>query len=401
MESGASTACGQVAVHFQADPEPVRRAAGSPHASVRQRAQKLLGLLGDATAGGGSGSSVAPAGAQQQQQQLVVEDLLGEVPAAPAAGGAGAGAVSLADLLGEPESAAAAPASAFGAAGAAGGVDLLAGLDVAAAPAAAPAPPAPAQQPAAAASHAAEADIFGGMLLGGATAAPATLPAAARAPAVPQPSALDLLGGLSLGAGGVPGAAAPPVLPPQPQQPQQSGGGGLGDLLGGLSLGPAAPPAIISAFGYGGVAPPQQAYSGGLGLGRPGVQQPGPTATAFQQQQQRPLAFGGMQPLGAVQPLAFAALQQPYAQPVGSNGGLALQPPPGHSLPSLALNSGEFLCLQGCPRHRRGVGRRLHVAAIQLPALCARPGRCCSCHRRLVPKRAVPCVQRTLARCRR
>ncbi|KAI7838810.1 hypothetical protein COHA_007425 [Chlorella ohadii] len=45
LESSRQAACGQVAAHFKARPEAVRAAADSPQASVRQRAQKLLGPL--------------------------------------------------------------------------------------------------------------------------------------------------------------------------------------------------------------------------------------------------------------------------------------------------------------------------------------------------------------------
>ena len=293
VESGSSAACGQVAVHFQAHPEAVRRAADSPQASVRQRAQKVLALLGDPTAAAAGGGSAAPG---QQPQQLFTEDLLGEQagPAAAADSSSSSSAAGvaggLADLLGEPE----APPAA---------TDLLAGLAVA-----------PVSQQLAPAA----ADLFGDMLLGGQQATPAVAPgfapSAAGQPSAPAMSDLDLLGGLSLGGDSM---AAPAPMPahaaavaPSPQAV------GLGDLLGGLSLGPG--PATSSAFG--GIGSSSSSGGGGFGLHS---QQPQPQP---QQWQQTGYAAGGQYGLGA------SPLQQAHsggAPPLMQFGA----PPGGHPPP--------------------------------------------------------------------
>ena len=147
LENSSQAACGQVAAHFKAHPDAVRTAADSPQASVRQRAQKLLGALGGgAAAPAPPGSDAAAAG----QQQLFTEDLLGKAEGSTNA--SNTSAAGLADLLGEP----AAPASSSATAA----VDLLAGLDVpaaAAAPTQPPPQPSPAAPPAAAPGAAAPA----------------------------------------------------------------------------------------------------------------------------------------------------------------------------------------------------------------------------------------------------
>jgi hypothetical protein len=264
LEGGASVACGQVAAHFAAHPEAVQRAADSPQASVRQRAAKLLAALG------AEGGGVEGAQQQQQQQQLFTEDLLGdaEVPGVQPAGSGDtvAAATDLADLLGEPASAAATAQPGGRAPLAAAPADLLAGLDISA-PSDSPAPgpaavlglnnPPPMSAPAAA-------DPFGGMLLG---AAQPQLGAASSAAAAPQPAAFasDLLGGLSL-QGPTPAPAAPAL----------QAGGGLGDLLGGLSGGSAAAPAAQLGGGafspqglqqpFGGMALPGMMSGAGPGM---------------------------------------------------------------------------------------------------------------------------------------
>lgn len=199
-ESGSSAACGQVAVHFQAHPEAVRRAADSPQASVRQRAQKVLSVLGAWYSSDAGGAS------QQPPPQLFTGDLLGEVDPA------GAAAASLSDLLGE---SAAQPAPSSASANAAPAAShLLAGLDVSACISTGTA-----SQPA----FAAAADPFGGMLL-------ADQQAHAQPP-VAGASDLDLLGGLSLESTVLPPAPVRAVTAAAPAQ-----GGGLGDLLGAASL---------------------------------------------------------------------------------------------------------------------------------------------------------------------
>ncbi len=346
LESSGQAACGQVAAHFKARPKAVLAAADSPQASVRQRAQKLLGALG------GGAAAPAPPGsdsAAASQQPLFTEDLLGE-----AEGSIGAGSTSaagLADLLGEP----AAPASSSAAAPAA---DLLAGLDVPAAAAASTQPPA---QPSAAAPAAAAADdLFGGMLLDSqpaASSAPPVMaaPAVAQAPASSSP--LDLLGGLSLGG---PGSSAPAPTPVAAAPPVASAAApGFDDLLGGLSLGSTAPaPAMgtARANGAGTGAPLQPAAgmagmplgNGSMGWGSApmgGAAQPPGGAPAGSLQQGAGLGglnshgpFHQSGPAGVGGPQGLHYGQQPAEQPA--------------RLPSLgSLGSGE--CCGGWSAHAR------------------------------------------------
>lgn len=345
-ESGSSASAGQVAVHFQANPEPVRRAARSPQASVRQRAQKLLGLLSDQPAGPSSGNSAAAAaGAGQQQQQFFTEDLLGD--SEPAGAAAPGNASDLADMLGEP----AAPAAAVSAP-AASAVDLLAGLDVSAAPS-------PPQQPAAAPAAAAADDFFGGMLFGAGSQQQGPNAAAQHAAAPAATPDMDLLGGLSLGPG--PSLAAQAQL----QQPPQGSNGTLGDLLGGLSLGPASAGSSMGGMrvmgsgaaggmGMGGGAAPSGSMGvpvGGMGAGM----SPGMAVSSMQHL--APMQYGAAPTRSAMQPAgimggAVPAFQQPSQQhppqaPLGGlgslgSGGLHTSPHHGRQ-PSLGLSSGECM----------------------------------------------------------
>ena len=57
---------------MQTDPSPVRKAAASPQASVRQRAAALLKLLG-------ANGDEAPAGAPRGAQPRAVADLMGSL----------------------------------------------------------------------------------------------------------------------------------------------------------------------------------------------------------------------------------------------------------------------------------------------------------------------------------
>ncbi|CAL8466715.1 g6251 [Coccomyxa elongata] len=100
VQQGSTAACGEVAVHFQADPEPVRRAAASAQASVRQRAAALLKLLGSDDAASaphaaqpspvgdlmGGMDEAAPAAAAQPSTQDLLGDLMDPVPAAQPSG---------------------------------------------------------------------------------------------------------------------------------------------------------------------------------------------------------------------------------------------------------------------------------------------------------------------------
>ena len=74
----------------QTDPSPVRKAAGSPQASVRQRAAALLKLLGN-------DSAEAPPGAPRGAQPASVADLMGGLDEPEVSGAAAAGS----DLMGE------------------------------------------------------------------------------------------------------------------------------------------------------------------------------------------------------------------------------------------------------------------------------------------------------------
>ncbi|KAI3432257.1 hypothetical protein D9Q98_003818 [Chlorella vulgaris] len=253
VEGGSSTACGQLAVHFQTRPEAVAKAAESPQASVRQRAQKLLALLGGdggSQSGGGITAAAGTAHQQQQQQQqpLFTEDLLGE--AEPAAG-----LDLLQDLAGpSPAPPSASSTAAAAAPTAAAPVDLMAGLSMATSPG--PAPAVVVQQPDGAlggGGPAAAADPFAGMLLTcDMSAVPGGTAGQAGSSLSPQPPAaspLDLLGGLSFQA--APGAAAPRMAAPQAAfsaAPQQLGD--LGDLLGGLSVSPAQPAGVPLGSGF-------------------------------------------------------------------------------------------------------------------------------------------------------
>ncbi|BDA40999.1 probable AP-4 complex accessory subunit Tepsin at N-terminal half [Coccomyxa sp. Obi] len=97
VQQGSTAACGEVAVHFQADSEPVRRAAASAQASVRQRAAALLKLLGtDDAASAPRAAQPSPVGdlmggmdetaAPQPSTQDLLGDLMDPAPAAQPSG---------------------------------------------------------------------------------------------------------------------------------------------------------------------------------------------------------------------------------------------------------------------------------------------------------------------------
>eukprot|EP00887_Chlorella_sp_A99_P000169 scaffold13.g169.t1 len=208
---GGGAACGELAAHFRTAPDALCRAAASPQASVRQQAQRVLGALG--LDGGGGAGAVQPAAAAAP---AAAPDLLGGVEEE----GAGSDAeTSAADLL---EGLQLGPGQQTGGAPAAG--------------AAAPPPAAPAAPPPSAV------DLLASLDFGDAAAAPA-------ANQGPLPLAIDLFGGggllqcpaAPLVSLGVPGATAPwPAgAAAAPAASSSGGGGGIGDLLGGLDLGPA------------------------------------------------------------------------------------------------------------------------------------------------------------------
>ncbi|GAB4815066.1 hypothetical protein N2152v2_002112 [Parachlorella kessleri] len=236
IESGSSAPCGEIAVHFQANPDPIRRASGSPQASVRQRASKVLKLIGDETLPRGGGAAPAAAAPPAPSQVNLMSDLLGEPEQPAEAVGAPSTALALdADLLGGSAS----PAAASQQASHLGVADLLGGLEV---------PSEQHQQQ----QQQQEAVVQAASSGGGVGSAPL---------------AEDLFSGLSVPAGG-----------------QRAGPGGaaasLGDLLGGPSTAAAAAAAQRPAPGdpFGGLA--------------------APTSQQQQQQQQPHQAYQQQQPLG-------------------------------------------------------------------------------------------------------
>jgi hypothetical protein len=192
LQRGSNQACGEVAVMFQSDPEPIRACLQSPQQQVQEKAASVLKLLlgedvvvpaaAASSKASGKGTAAAAA-AKAPAMDLLIDDSPSEPAAAAAAAAAPASAAAGIDLLGDlssPAAAAAPPAPAAAAA-----VDaLFDGLGVSSGAAAA----------AAAAPAAAGDDMFGGLTV----AAP--VPAAAPAAAVSRPAPLDdLLSGLTVG----------------------------------------------------------------------------------------------------------------------------------------------------------------------------------------------------------
>ena len=357
-EASGQAACGQVAAHFKAHPQAVRAAADSPQASVRQRAQKLLSLLGDAAA---APAAPASSGLAAGQQPMFTEDLLGEAEGSTGSGAAtsstAAAAAGLEDLLGEP----AGQASSGGAAA----TDLLAGLDVSHAAPVAAAPAAPAGAPAN--------DLFGGMLLGAQPSAGAAPPAAAPPAAAAQASAppLDLLGGLSLGgpaSGGSGPAPVPAAAPPAPA----AAGGGLDDLLGGLSLGAAVPAPAMGAPRANGSAMQPPLGAGATPLGGTGAGWAGAPMGAVGGPPPQLGAAPGMGGPGSVLP--------PFYQP-GPGGAPGLQglqhgqlPPPQHTRQTSlgSLGSGELVHVVCRGAYVRPCMQRASLARRTAANLCLR-----------------------------
>ncbi|KAA6426541.1 MAG: VHS domain-containing protein [Trebouxia sp. A1-2] len=195
VSQGSSAACGEIAVHFQANADVVRGAMKSPQASVRQCAMRVFKLLGGDTL---PQPSHAPASASAVAAPDLMGNLLGEEET-PAA----APQDFLGDLLGD--NTAASPATAADTGG------MFAGLDVGSSNTQAAAPQV-------------------SSLLSGLDVAPAT----------PQ-SPMDALAGLQ----------GPPHAPPD-------AGAQQADMFGGLSLeGPAAGPSQIGLDALMGLGSPQ------------------------------------------------------------------------------------------------------------------------------------------------
>ena len=223
LAHGSGQACGEAAVMFQSEPTPVQVLATHPQAAVRDAAARCLRLLlGDdavpppppaaaaaTAAGGGRTGGGAPAA-----DLLSLDDDAGGQAATPSAAAPAASGAAALDLLGDlagppAPAAAAAPAPAAAAAPA----SLFSGLDVAA-PSSGSGSGAPAPQPAAngatrAPAPAAVDDLFGGLSLASAPAAPVPV---AAAPAAHAPAMGDLLSGL---------AGPAPTFAQQQQQQQQ------------------------------------------------------------------------------------------------------------------------------------------------------------------------------------
>ncbi|KAK9803894.1 hypothetical protein WJX72_002592 [[Myrmecia] bisecta] len=234
INQGSSASCGEIAVHFQADPSAVRKATTSPQATVRQRAAKVLQLIGGSTLDDTSSSAAPVANGGKAGQPDLIGDLLGGSDSEPAPRASGD---LLSDLMGDPTptssadlgmfsglavSSAAQPSAAqHSAAPSSNGLAELSGLSV----------------PATSASQPSAADMFGGLSLGGGAGAQQASTASSAFAAGPAQSAGDLLGGLSSGGDLFGGMAVSGST-------QQA----AGDMFGGLSLsGSTAPTAPTAA----------------------------------------------------------------------------------------------------------------------------------------------------------
>ncbi|CAL5227111.1 g10020 [Coccomyxa viridis] len=224
LQQGSTAACGEIAVHFQTDPSPVRKAAGSPQASVRQRAAALLKLLG-------ADSAEAPAGAPRGAQPASAADLMGGMDEPDNAAAAAAGSDLMGDLLAGND-ASQAPVQHTG-----GLLEELAGPNSSSAGAFAHSNgvAGSAANRSEASSEQGAADMFGGLSLGGGSAtANQNFHQASAAPE-------DLFGGLST------------------TQPAGSCAAGDGDMFGGLSLGATAGSASAAPLTGGSAKQPQTA----------------------------------------------------------------------------------------------------------------------------------------------
>ncbi|DBA99312.1 hypothetical protein WJX82_003226 [Trebouxia sp. C0006] len=294
ISQGSSAACGEIAVHFQANADVVRSAMKSPQASVRQCAMRVFKLLGGDTL---PESSHTPAAASAVAAPDLMGNLLGEEDA-PAA----APQDYLGDLLGD--STAASPAAAADTGGMFAGLDvgsttsqaaapqpssLLSGLNVAPAPPQSPMDAlaglqGPSHAPPSTVSGAQQADMFGGLSL--------EAPAAGS-----SQTGLDALMGL--------GSHHAPV--------QSPAAGPSTDLFGGLSVGDSNKQASAHpSNGPSAAASPadlESLFTSASTLSQPQPQGPGPQLWPPQSQQQQQSRAG----MGS--PQAGMGSQPGFSQP--------------------------------------------------------------------------------------
>ncbi|DBA95962.1 TPA: hypothetical protein ACH3X1_001480 [Trebouxia sp. C0004] len=383
ISQGSSAACGEIAVHFQANAEVVRNAMKSPQASVRQCAMRVFKLLGGDTLPAPSQTPAAASAAAAVAAPDLMGNLLAEEDT-PAA----APQDYLGDLLGD--NTAASPPTPAGTSGMFAGLDVGSTTTQAAAPQAslllsglniAPATP---QSPM---------DALAG-LQGPSHAPPNTVAAAHQA---------DMFGGLSL--------EAPAAGPSQtgldalmelgsPQAPVQSPAAGAStDLFGGLSVGDSnkqasahpsnGPSAAASAADLEGLFisastpsqpqpqgpgpklwPPQsqQQQQGGAGMGspqagmgsNPGFSQPGIEMQPSAQIGYMPGFLGAMMPPGMMHPGMSPSMMFAMQAQLGPGGMPSGQIPMHPSNPMQGMPgipSGQMLYLQ----------RQMQAMAMQRP----------------------------------
>lgn len=403
ISQGSSAACGEIAVHFQANAEVVRNAMKSPQASVRQCAIRVFKVLGGDTL---PESSQAPAAAAPAAPDLM-DDLLGEEEAPAAA----APQDYLGDLLGD--SAAATPPSA--AAPDSGG--MFAGLDIgtnghsapsaaAAAPAsllselgdpsAAPQSPVDALAglqgltPAGGASQTAQTDIFGGLSLEAPAAGPTqssmdaliglSSPQAAAQPASAGASA-DLFGGLAVGDSSASTSQA---------SNRPSGAATAGDLDGLFSSvsataqahSPRPGPELWPPSSPQGSSP-QAGMTGQQGFAQPGMQpgmglQPGSSMGFMPGYPGNPMQSGMMQPgmmLHNIPPGMLAAMQA-VKMGLGPGGMPSGQIPMNPSNPMQGMQGIPNAQMEYLQRQMQGMGMQQpsglgqqHFAGLQTPGV--------------------------------
>ncbi|KAL3140272.1 hypothetical protein ABBQ38_004540 [Trebouxia sp. C0009 RCD-2024] len=225
ISQGSSAACGEIAVHFQANAGVVRTVMKSPQASVRMCAMRVFKLLGGDTLPEAAQAAAVPAPPAAVPDLMT--DLLGEADT-PAA--APASQDFLGDLLGSGPDAP--PAAASNAGGMFAGLDVGSSPQQPSQPATAPAPAAPqspfdalaglqgsSPSPLGSAPEGQAADMFGGLSMEAPSAAQSqsgldalmglgtsTPQPPAQAPAAP--ASADLFGGLSVGVAGPSGNAS-------------------------------------------------------------------------------------------------------------------------------------------------------------------------------------------------
>lgn len=303
ISQGSSAACGEIAVHFQANAEVVRIAMKSPQASVRQCAMRVFKLLGGDTLPAPSHTSAAASPAAAVAAPDLMGNLLGEEDA-PAA----ASQDHLEDLLGDSNTAAS-PATSADTGGMFDGLDVGSSTTItqAAAPSAS--------------------SLWSGLDVAPATPqSPMDALAGLQGPSHAPPntvSGADLFGGLSVEASAVgPSQTGLDALMGlgSPQAPVQSPAAGAStDLFGGLSVGDSnkqasahlsnGPSAAVSAADLEGL------FTSASTPSQPQPQGPGPQLWPPQSQQQQQ----GRASMGS--PQAGIGSQQGFSQP-----GIEMQP---------------------------------------------------------------------------